>query len=95
MSKRLLILGGSSWKSAIKKYAEEHDIVLIGAGYDANAPYYDICQKKYLIDSTDAEAVRKVVSDERIDGIYPGGSEPVIAAAIDLLHRQTVGKLTE
>ena len=83
--KRLLVLGGSTWKEAIKDFAQEHGIVVIAA-----APYkvgiFDIADETYLIDVTDADAMKKLIREKNIDGVYMGGSEPVISAACQYIN---------
>lgn len=38
-NKRLLLLGGSLWKDAIKDFADEHNIILIATGNDASPAF--------------------------------------------------------
>ncbi len=79
--KRLLVLGGSMWKEQIKKFAEENGIVLIATGNNRNAGIFQISDEGYDVDSTDAEAMKALIRDQKIDGVYLGGSEPVISSA--------------
>ncbi len=84
--KRLLLLGGSLLKDAIKVIADTYGIVLIAAGNTPSSDVFSIAQETYVVDSTDANAMKKLIVDKRIDGAYMGGSEPVIAAACVYLH---------
>lgn len=79
--KRLLLLGGSMWKQAIKDFADAHGIVLITTGNNRNAGIFEIADEKYDVDSTDSEAMKLLIRDKRIDGVYMGGSEAVISSA--------------
>lgn len=79
--KRLLILGGSMWKEAIEQYARENEIVLIATGNNRGAGIFDIADECYDVDSTDIVAMKKLIVEQSIDGVYMGGSEPVISAA--------------
>ena len=79
--KRLLILGGSLWKEAIRDFAIENGITLIATGNDQTAGIFEIADKKFSVNSTDSEAMKKLIRDARIDGVYMGGSEAVISAA--------------
>ncbi len=47
--KRLLILGGSLWKKAIKDFADENGIILIATGNDQTAVILEISDEKYNI----------------------------------------------
>ena len=84
--KRLLILGGSLWKKAIKDFADENGIILIATGNDQTAGIFEIADEKYNINSTDASAMKKLIKDARIDGVYMGGSETVISSACQYLN---------
>lgn len=82
--KRLLVLGGSTWKHAIKSFAVEHGVYIVAA-----APYkvgmFDIADEVHLLDVTDAKVMVPFIRDNHIDGVYMGGSEPVINAACQYL----------
>ena len=83
--KRLLVLGGSIWKEAIKEYAEQNGIVLVSAGlYPAGTD--DIAQEVYRIDTTDAELMKPFIKEHHIDGVYMGGSELIISAACEYIN---------
>ncbi len=84
--KRLLLLGGSLWKDSIQAYAKKNGIVLIATGNDSSAGIFQISTENYKIDSTDAEAMKKLIADHHIDGVYMGGSEAVISAASNYLN---------
>lgn len=84
--KRLLILGGSLWKKAIKDFAVENNITLVATGNDQSAGIFEIADEKYSVNSTDSESMRKLIKDAKIDGVYMGGSEPVIEAACVYLN---------
>lgn len=84
--KRLLILGGSLWKNEIKRFADEHNITLIATGNDTSAGIFDISNEKYTINSTDKKAMKELIINKKIDGVYMGGSEAVINAASQYLE---------
>lgn len=83
--KRLLVLGGSTWKEAIHDFAQEHSIYLIAA-----APYhvgiFDVADETHLLNVTDSDVMIPFIKENRIDGVYMGGSEPVIEAACQYLE---------
>lgn len=79
--KRLLILGGSLWKEGIKQFCDEYGITIIAAGNDPTSGICDIAAEYYNINSTDSSAMKQLIKEKRIDGVYMGGNEPVIAVA--------------
>jgi len=83
--KRLLVLGGSTWKEAILSVAREHGIYLIAA-----APYhvgiFDVADECHLLDVTDADVMIPFIKEHHIDGVYMGGAEPVIESACQYLE---------
>lgn len=85
--KRLLILGGSLWKEAIKAFADENNITLIATGNDQSAGIFEIADEAYNINSTDSEAMKKLIADAKIDGVYMGGSETVISSACQYINK--------
>jgi len=84
--KRLLLLGGSLWKEAIEDFARRHGIVLVAAGNNPDAGIFEIADEGYCVDSTDATMMKKLIVSKQIDGVYMGGSETVISAAVRYLN---------
>lgn len=84
--KRLLILGGSMWKDAIKQFADEHGIILVATGNDRSAGIFEIAHEAYDVNSTDIEGMKKLIAEKNIDGVYMGGSEPVITKACEYIN---------
>ena len=84
--KRLLLLGGSQWKDAIKLYADENDVTLLATGNDQSAGIFEIADERYNVNSTDADAMKKLIRDTKVDGVYMGGSETVINSACKYLN---------
>jgi carbamoylphosphate synthase large subunit len=84
--KRLLLLGGSMWKEAISTFAKDNGIVLIATGNDPSAGIFEIADECYDIDSTDADGMKKLIIEKNIDGVYMGGSEPVISVACEYIN---------
>lgn len=83
--KRLLLLGGGQWKDAIKQYADDKGIILLAAGNDPDSGIFSISEKGFIVDSTDGNAITSIIKNEHVDGVYLGGAEPVISAAIRYL----------
>ena len=82
--KRLLVLGGSTWKEAIRSVAREHGIYLIAA-----APYhvgiFDIADESYLLDVMNPEVMVPFIKDHHIDGIYRGGRNRLLMLLVSIL----------
>ena len=83
--KRLLVLGGSIWKDAIKDYAEKNGIVLVSAGLFPSGTD-EIAQEVYRIDTTDSDLMKPFIKEHYIDGIYMGGSELIISSACSYIN---------
>ena len=84
--KRLLVLGGSLWKEAIRDFADSYGVTLIATGNDTSAGIFEICDEGYNVNSTDAEAMKSLIKEKKIDGVYMGGSEAVISSACVYLN---------
>ena len=84
--KRLLILGGSLWRDGIKQFCDDNGITIIAAGNDSSSGICDIAEEYYNVDSTNSEQMKKLIKDKRIDGVYMGGNEPVIAVACQYIN---------
>lgn len=84
--KRLLILGGSLWKDGIKQFCDDYDITIIAAGNDPTSGICDIAAEYYNVNSTDVKAMKQLIKEKRIDGVYMGGNEPVIAKACQYIE---------
>ncbi len=84
--KRLLVLGGSLWKDAIADFATENGVIVAATGNDTTAGIFKIAQEHYQVNSTDCEAMKHLICDQKFDGVYMGGSEPVISAAATYLN---------
>lgn len=74
------------WKDAIKRFAEEHRITLIATGNNRNAGIFEIADECYDVNSTDADAMKRLIREKAVDGVYMGGSEPVISSACRYLE---------
>ena len=83
--KRLLVLGGSLWKQAIRDYADQNGIILISAGlYPAGID--SIAEEVYRIDTTDKAVMIPFIKEHQIDGVYMGGSELIISHACQYIN---------
>lgn len=85
-NKRLLVLGGSIWKNAIKQFAEANKITIISAGlYPAGTD--DIADEVYRIDTIDEKVMIPFIKENKIDGVYLGGSELIISGACGYINK--------
>lgn len=85
-NKRLLVLGGSIWKDAIKQFADANKIILISAGlYPAGTD--EIADEVYRIDTIDENVMIPFIQEKRIDGVYLGGSELIISGACGYINK--------
>ena len=80
--KRLLLLGGSYCSDALRKFGDEYGVTLVAAGNDPTAAVCAAADEYYNVNSTDIPAMKKLISQKKIDGVYLGSSEPVIGAAL-------------
>ena len=83
--KRLLVLGGSMWKQAIKAFADQNGIILVSAGLFP-AGIDTIAEEVYRIDTTDRELMIPFIKEHEIDGVYMGGSELIISHACQYIN---------
>ena len=84
--KRLLILGGTRWINAIADFAGENGVEVFAASNDPKAKFFEIAKESFLISSTDAEAMKKLIREKKIDGVHVGSHEVVLKSACKYLH---------
>ena len=80
--KRLLLAGGTNCIREILEFARENGIVLIAAGNIGDTALKRCADEQYDVDTSDVDAMVKFGKEARIDGIFAGGNETNIAAAI-------------
>ena len=80
--KRLLLAGGTNCIREILEYARENGIILAAAGNIGNTVLKKAADEQYDVDTSDVDAMAKLVKEAKIDGIFAGGNETNIAAAI-------------
>ncbi len=81
--KRLLVLGGSYCKDAIRQFADEYGVCLVAAGNAPGAGIVEVSDEYHNVNSTDSAVMSDLISKQNIDGVYLGSSEPVINKAVD------------
>lgn len=83
--KRLLLLGGSTWKEAIKQFAIDNEVTLVAAGL-WKVGIYEIADECYTIDLLNQDLMKQFIKEKKIDGVYMGGAENVISAACQYIN---------
>lgn len=83
--KRLLLLGGSTWKEAIKQFAVDNDVTLVAAGL-WKVGIYDIADECYTVDLLNHDLMKQFIKEKNIDGVYMGGAENIISAACQYIN---------
>ena len=84
--KRLLVLGGNPWLEAIKAFCDRNGIHIITVGNNPNSNLNIIAEEYYNVDSTDSDAMKRLIEEKNIDGVYMGGTESVIEAACQYIN---------
>lgn len=67
--KKIMILGAANYQVPIIEKAKEMDLYTIVVSRPGNYPGFDIADKSYYIDASDAEKVLEVAREEKIDAI--------------------------
>ena len=54
---------------------------MIATAKKAPSKLFEIAEESYTVDPTDAEGMKKLIREKKIDAVHPGSAEPVIGAA--------------
>lgn len=79
--KKILLLGGSAQQIVAIKTAKKHGFYTVLCDFLPDNPGQYEADKFYLVSTTDKEAVLKVASDEKVDGILAYASDPAAPTA--------------
>ena len=82
--KRLLLIGGSNFAQEILAYTKKNGVRIIATGNRGNTPLKEIADERYDVNTTDVPKMIELAQRTHIDGIFAGGSEPNIFAAIQI-----------
>lgn len=85
--KRLLVLGGTNNAPDIKNFAVKEKVVLVFAGMSFSDEIKAIADELHVINILDREQLEKLVTEQRIDGIFVGGNEAIISCTIDVCEK--------
>ena len=58
----------------------------MATGNNQSAGIFEIADEKYNVNSIDVDAMKKLIHDAKVDGVYMGGSETVINSACKYLN---------
>ncbi len=85
--KRLLLTGGTNFIRDILDFSGENGIVLITTGNIKDTVLKRYADEQYDVDTSDVDAMTELVKKAHIDGIFAGGNETNIAAAIRVTQK--------
>lgn len=88
--KRLLLLGGAYNTKDIREYADKNGVVLIAVGNNPNHPTFKIADETYNVNVKNANELTNFIRERKIDGVFPGGNEDVIAILFDVVDKTDV-----
>lgn len=79
--KKILLLGGSAQQIVAIKTAQKHGYYTVLCDYLSDNPGQCVADKFYLVSTTDKDAVLKVATEEKIDGVLAYASDPAAPTA--------------
>lgn len=79
--KKILLLGGSAQQIIAIRTARKHGYYTVLCDYLTDNPGQYEADKFYLVSTTDKDAVLKVATDEKVDGILAYASDPAAPTA--------------
>lgn len=85
--KRLLVLGCTNNAVDIKCFADKHDVTIVVAGKTFSDEIKAIAHEQHIVDILDREMLTQTIIQNKIDGVFVGGNENLISAAIDVTEK--------
>lgn len=85
--KKILLLGGSAQQIVAIRTARKHGYYTVLCDYLTDNPGQYEADKFYLVSTTDKDAVLKVATDEKVDGILAYASDPAAPTAAYVAER--------
>lgn len=85
--KRLLVLGCANNAPDIKSFSDKYGVTIVVAGKSFAKEIMEIVEERYVIDILDREALADLIKEKNIDGVFVGGNENIISAAIDVTEK--------
>ena len=83
----MLVLGCGNNAPDIRSFADKYDVTIVVAGKAFAEEIKAIADEMYVLDILDREALAEVIREENIDGVFVGGNENIISAAIDVTEK--------
>lgn len=80
--KRLLVLGGNTIGTEMRRYADRYGVTLVTAGNDPHALAHRYSDEQHYFDVSDRELLLRFVKEARIDGILSFTGEALISKTI-------------
>ena len=88
--KKLLMLGGVSYASYVKDYADQNGFSLFSAGSVVNEEMKKHSKDFFITEATDVQAICDVVKHNKIDGIVSLGNEDIINSTIKVCEKMNL-----
>ena len=86
-NKRLLVLGCANNAPDIQSFAKKYGVQIVVAGLSFAQEIRAITDEMYFIDILDRDALSQLIREKNIDGVFVGGNENIISAAIDVTEK--------
>lgn len=87
MSKRLLVLGGTSISRQIVYAAHELNYDVYVTDYYENSPCKKIAEKSFMVSCTDVDRVVQLIKKENIDGVIMGYADVLMPSYVQICER--------
>lgn len=85
--KRLLVLGCANNAPDVEDFSKKYNVKIVVAGKSFAKEIEAITDERYVIDILDRDALANLIQEKNIDGVFVGGNENIISAAIDVTER--------
>lgn len=82
--KCLLYIGGSASITDIGNYTKKHGIKLLTAGKVISEEMVALTDGQFIVDVSDKQCLKKIVAEQKVDGILVIGNEDIISCVIDV-----------
>lgn len=87
MSKRLLVLGGTSISRQIVYAAHELNYDVYVTDYYEDSPCKKIAEKSFMVSCTDVDRVVQLIKEENIDGVIMGYADVLMPSYVQICER--------
>lgn len=87
VSKKLLILGGTSISRQIVYAARELGFAVYVTDYYADSPCKSLADKSFMVSCTDVDAVVQLIQDENVDGVIMGYADVLMPYYVQICDK--------